>query len=569
MTAKTIGTTARLLAWALLAVLMLVHARSWAQAGEQQKEEARSHFELGLSHFDREEWQAALVEFLKSRELFPSRGNTKNAAICLRKVGRFEEALEMFERLLHDFPDLSPTDRALAEREIAELKASLGTVQIQGAPDGASVTIDSIERGKTPLRSPIRLSAGTHMIRVTKEGALPFELRVDLAGGQAVVVRAQLAALTQAGRLSITEHGGRPAEVVVDGAVVGRVPWDGALAPGDHTVLLRGEGNFGTPPALVSVKLNQVTALDLVMQELPASLSVVPEPASALVTIDGVPLGRGAWAGRLAAGDHAVGATLEGYTAFMRKVTLAAGDRGVVRAKLEAISAPGGHVTFEVDLGLPLGLVTAGDLEKGANCSGACGASFPLGFQGVLHGDYSFPFGLGIGVRAGYMLLSNSISNRQTAVTSMGFTAHGTAADSLLLGGIVAGLEGQYRTRGDWPLTARLGVGAFVGSMRDRRTGTFTAQNTGRPFDVNTTQAPSATYMFVAPELRFGRKLGEHIEINVGAELLIMPALSPPRWDTNQVFPSGDDGQGWFSADKLAAPLLLALVPSIGAKYEF
>jgi MYXO-CTERM domain-containing protein len=83
---------------------------------------------------DREEWQAALVEFLKSRELFPSKGNTKNAALCLRKVGRFDESLDLFETLIRDFEDLSPTDRALADREIGELRASVGTVEIRQAP---------------------------------------------------------------------------------------------------------------------------------------------------------------------------------------------------------------------------------------------------------------------------------------------------------------------------------------------------------------------------------------------------------------------------------------------------
>src|SRR3569623_2298163 len=57
-------------------------------ATDQQKADAKSHFDAGISHFDRQEWAAALVEFLKSRELYPTRGNTKDAAICLRKVGR-------------------------------------------------------------------------------------------------------------------------------------------------------------------------------------------------------------------------------------------------------------------------------------------------------------------------------------------------------------------------------------------------------------------------------------------------------------------------------------------------
>lgn len=85
--------------------------------GDAAKDDARGHFDLGISHFDREEWAAALVEFLKSRELFPTKGNTKNAAICLRKVGRFDEALDLFEALLRDFSDLSPTDHDLAQRD--------------------------------------------------------------------------------------------------------------------------------------------------------------------------------------------------------------------------------------------------------------------------------------------------------------------------------------------------------------------------------------------------------------------------------------------------------------------
>src|SRR6185436_3959720 len=95
----------------------------------QRKEDARNHFEIGLTHFDREEYSAALAEFLESRRLFSTRSATKNAAICLRKEKRFDESLEMFESLLRDFPNLPAGDRDLAEREIGELKRSVGTVE--------------------------------------------------------------------------------------------------------------------------------------------------------------------------------------------------------------------------------------------------------------------------------------------------------------------------------------------------------------------------------------------------------------------------------------------------------
>ncbi|HSQ62825.1 MAG TPA: PEGA domain-containing protein [Polyangiaceae bacterium] len=546
---------------------------AWAQTKpaptDAQKEEARSHFELGLSHFDREEWQAALVEFLKSRELFPTRGNTKDAAICLRRVGRFDEALDMYEALLRDFPDLAPADRALAQREIGELQASVGTIAIDGAPDGASVTIDGIDRGKTPIK-PLRLSAGTHSIRVTKEDTLPFEARVDLVGRQAATVHAQLAALTQAGRLRVAEHAGKSLEIVVDGAVVGRTPWEGALAPGPHTVLLKGEGNLGTPPKLTEVKLEQLTSLDLTAEQLGAELRVDPKPSSAAVTIDGVPVGRGVWDGRLRPGAHRVEASAEGYAPLARDVTIGDGAKEVVAASLEPLAAPGGRgsIALEIDLGLALGLLNGSDLAS--SCTSGCSSSLPLGFEGQLHGTYQFAVGLGLGLHAGYLLLGSSIDDRTTTITSPGARiSHSTTThDGLLMGGLVAGIDGQYRTRGDWPLTLRLGFGVFIGSVRDHRTGSFT-DSKGGAFALDTSQSPTAAYLDIAPEVRFGRRFGQHVELNVGVAGHILAAVSVPRWDATKTVLTGADGEGNFTGDSVAGSVVIALVPSLGLKYEF
>src|SRR5262245_14346266 len=98
-----------------------------------KKEEARGHFERGLGLFDDEQWDPALAEFLRSRQIHPSRAATKNAAICLRNLKRFDEALEMFEELL-GMAGLSANDRELAQREIKSLAARVGTIELRGAP---------------------------------------------------------------------------------------------------------------------------------------------------------------------------------------------------------------------------------------------------------------------------------------------------------------------------------------------------------------------------------------------------------------------------------------------------
>src|SRR6185436_1720657 len=107
-------------------------------------------------------------------------------------------------------------ERTLAERESAELRASVGTIELKELPAGATVSIDGNDRSKAAASGPLRLSAGPHVLRVTQEGSLPFEMRFDLAGRQALAIPVRLATLTQAGRLRVTEQRGRSMEVLVD-----------------------------------------------------------------------------------------------------------------------------------------------------------------------------------------------------------------------------------------------------------------------------------------------------------------------------------------------------------------
>src|SRR5262249_16597318 len=153
-------------------------------------------------------------------------------------VHRYDEALEMFEALLREFPSLPADDRNIAEKAILELRALVGRIDLVGAESGASVVIDGRQRGSIPIE-PVRVSVGSHLLRVSKEGFVPFETQVQVTGGQAVRVEAKLGALTRGGRLRVTESSGKSVDVVVDNVVVGKTPWEGTLAVGGHVVLLR------------------------------------------------------------------------------------------------------------------------------------------------------------------------------------------------------------------------------------------------------------------------------------------------------------------------------------------
>lgn len=558
-----------------------------APAPESPREQALAHFDLGLSHLDRSEWSAALAEFLEARRLYPTRSATKNAAICLRKENRFDEALDMFEALERDYPDLTPADRALADGEIASLQRSVGALSVDGAEAGAVVVIDGRDRGTAPLAAPLRVAVGSHVVRVYKEGFVPFEQRVEIAGQQRVALTARLEALTRSGRLRVTEGAGKVLDVVVDNVVVGKTPWEGIVPPGQHTVLLRGEGNVGTQPASAPVTLDQVTPLALVAEELDASARIDPRPGGALVAIDGVVVGRGVWEGGLHAGGHRVEVTAEGFLPARRDVLLVKGERQTVGVVLDRdptspVWGLRASPRFVVEIaGAFVATPFLGGDLAGA-CTRGCSAGLPVGGLGLAGVAYQLPQGLGFGVQGGYLAFVQNVTGR--AGTLSGQVARGidpgTMDDKLTFAGLLVGGQVYDRFGDDWPLMLRLGVGVYLPTVHDARNGTFTTQGStdpppGTAYSVTASESHGAPYVYAAPEVRIGRRLGEHFEVDAGLQLLLLVALSPPQWKDGegQVLegPAGHqgDGLGGFGTQSLSGSLVPVLAPGVGGRYEF
>lgn len=569
----------RLLAlFLLLASLSSVTSRPRADeapaAEDPRRAEAKAHFERGVAHTDRGEWDAGLVEFLASRKALATSKNTYNAAVCLRKVSRFDEALEMYETLLRDFPDISKAEKDVAERELAQLKASVGAIELVGGAPKAKVVVDGRERGALPLSGPIRVGAGSHTIRVSAEGSMPFEARIDVAGMQTVQVKVELAALTAGGRLNVAEQAGRALDVVVDGATVGKTPWEGILPPGEHTVLLRGEGNLGTPPVRPNVTLGQVVSLSLLGEELASKVRIEPVPATSTLTLDGVILGRGAWEGRLRPGTHQLAATAEGFLPMQQKFVADKDRASVVPAALARdpdYLRPAASIAVELDAAMPLGAVFGGDVADA--CGGGCSSGLPFGLHGVLHGAYQLGSGLGFGADVGYLLAYKSISSREATLAPKGRAANrGTADDAIRLSGFTFGGSAHYQLKGSFPILFRLGAGVLLGSARDERTGSF-SNSAGETYTVDAKTSAAATYLYVAPEIRVGRAIAKNFEVNLGVETLLMTALAKPSWSDGTSIVTSNSGRGdglaTFGDQSTAGSVLVLVAPGVGARYDF
>ena len=543
-------------------------------SSDAKKDEAKARFERGMTLFDRKVWDAALVEFLASRSAFPTRSNTQNAAICLRNLNRFDEALDMFEALVKEFPSLSPTDRSAVDKEIVELQQLVGSIDIRAQESGAQITIDGRERGTTPAAS-LRVAAGTHVLRVYKDGFAPVEKRVAVAGKETVAVDAKLEPLSQSGRLSVTEDGGKGAEVLVDNVIVGKTPWQGLVATGEHVVFLRGEGNLGTQPANATVRINQVTPIVLALEPLDCTLRVEPTPSGASVAVDGVVVGNGLWDGRLRKGRHKIEVAQAGFLPQQRPLDLPAAAHERITVQLERDpdsplwQAQKKPIIFaELDGAFPLALLLGGDVSDSGS------ASFPLGITARAHVGYELPNGLGFGLAAGYLYIARDVDGRPTSITPVGKpAAPGTASDKLSLKGLLVGGSAQLHrsTFGPKvPLLLRIGVGALLGSVTDRRSGDFAPGGMPPPVHVDTAKTSvDVPHLYIAPEARVGYRLGERIEISAGVEVMVLVALKEARWDPTSGVVLGNQGLAGYESQPLLGTTLFLVNPGVGARFDF
>ena len=513
---------------------------------EKRKTEAKERFLKGIELVQAENWDAALAEFLASRELYPTKVAVKNAATSLQQLKRYGDAISMYREMLQQFSSsMTPEEKKSTEDAIANLRSFVGEIDVETRERDSMVVIDGTQRGTTPLAEPIMVNAGTHTVRVSKEGFETFEAQVLVAGKQRKLVTAELKALSKTGTLAVRDADGAALDVVVDGAVVGHTPWQGLVAVGTHTVILRGKNQMGTPPSAATVFHNQTSTLTLRAVKLDAEIRVEPTPSNATVFVDGVQIGNGVWEGRLTSGVHKVEVISSGFAPFRRDVTLSTGQREVLRVPLERdLSSPMWRTGFvpHVYVELVGGIGWAPSFGGGADA--ACGRgectdrSRPFGFLVGGRGGYALTSGLGIELFIGFMSVSESMTRNVTALGENGrtYTAQ-DYKDETTLSGPMAALSASYRLLEKTPLTFRVWAGAARMSARFSNAGTFSGifsvdPAPAAPFDITVTQrasipeeSASIWVPFVGPEARFGYQVTKKLSFDIG--LAVFVALPP------------------------------------------
>jgi hypothetical protein len=507
---------------------------------DKRKDVAKEHFLKGVDLMDKQAWDAALAEFMVALVAYPTSNTRKNAALCLQKLQRFDEALEMWQARLKQFgPQLTPAEMDASNKAILELKPLVGYLEIECDTDGASVVIDGRERGRTPLGVPVIVSAGTRLVRIVKEGFVPFEAKPSVAGKATVKLEAHMEALVRSGRLRVVEEDGKVVDVLVDGVVVGQTPNENVLPPGPHAVHLRGEGNLGTQPAAVKIEVDQTVVLRLRVEELASEGRLKIEPVGASVVLDGVPLGIGSWAGRLRAGAHKVEASAEGYFAAAKSFEAPAGVRTEVAIALDrdesspiwAAQKTRYRFGIAASFGALLGASMGGDYESTCATTAKCeGRSRPFGILAGLRGSYEFAprFSAEIALGFGSISLTNTRSmdlRAESALVPVQIT------DKFAIAGPFLTLGASYLlVREPVSLSAGIGVGVLLGRARDDRTGTVaTDDDPKHAFYPYGSDPILAVIPLIVPEVRLALPLGERFRHGISLAGILGFADVRPR----------------------------------------
>ncbi len=573
----------------LAGALALSWTRPWGLALAQPAEreaEAKAYFLSGVELLNAGKIEAALEQFQRSRAAFPRGKNTINAAICLERLGRFDEALALYEELRDQrAAELEPSERAKLAPIIKSLSAKVGRVSVVANVPAAVVQIDGKPRGSAA--SPLRVLPGRHVLRVIAPGHTTFTAPIEVRAGDDLKLDARLEPLERVGVLRIEDPEGGGADVFVDQVLVGQTPWEGVVATGPHVVILR-QATRGSKPSAVTVVEGQTALVRVETFDLGPSVSLRVEPPSAGLSLDGVLLANGSWEGRLPRGRYRVRAEEPGYVAREAELVLAERPENLRLDLVIDPEHPRWPKTASGDflLGVVGGLSVGGGLGSGAElfCPDHCSENNPaVGYFVAARVGYRFPVGTAIEATGGYAAATTSVLREVTD----SFSAAGSSqtiryqlSEVVDLSFPFVGLGVSQAVRLTGPLSL---VGRVTGGVAFARASTAlqaNARTTGPSVEafVDRNDEPSGPLPFLQPELGVELALGQ-VRLSGGVGAWGLLGLTPAYGDRALVVrpaPSPSDptavGNAPYSdavAGERSAGLTWLVTPQVAAGYAF
>lgn len=278
---------------------------------ESLKGDALTSFNRGVELYNNRNYEGAKAEFEQAYNLSKDARLLFNMAIAERDAKHYSRAISRLEQLLKEGDDLSDQDKLDARELLDGLKQFTAPISISVNESEATVLVDGVEVGKTPLAQSVLMDVGERTITVKKVGFLDASKRITVSGGKADKVDITLDASQKKGTLSVKAIGAPSALIFVDGVEQGVSPWQGEVTADKHTIEIRARG-FVTETRTETVAHKGTTVIEVALRPDQGKVRVETDRPENLINIDNQDVGKGTWEGTLPSGSHTLRVTRSG-----------------------------------------------------------------------------------------------------------------------------------------------------------------------------------------------------------------------------------------------------------------
>lgn len=146
--------------------------------------EAQALFRRGLELGAENRWADALEHFRRSYARVPRPSTLFNIGVALGRLGRFVEAIAVFDELFAGVEPPPPAAQAEAERLRAEAVASLAELSLELDPPAAALYVDGAARPGEGSPRSVPLDPGRHVLRATADEHVEGSLEVSVVAGE-------------------------------------------------------------------------------------------------------------------------------------------------------------------------------------------------------------------------------------------------------------------------------------------------------------------------------------------------------------------------------------------------
>jgi hypothetical protein len=161
-------------------------------ASAKDRQRATALLREGAALLEHKDYAEALGKFTEAYGLVPSPKIQFNIGLAEEGLARPAEASRAYQAYVDGATGDTTARRAEAQGRITALRSRVTLLHITSDVAGASVTVDGVDEGTTPLPRPLVVSPGAHQVFLAAPGAMTWTRAVRGDAGATIELQANL-----------------------------------------------------------------------------------------------------------------------------------------------------------------------------------------------------------------------------------------------------------------------------------------------------------------------------------------------------------------------------------------